>query len=60
MNIKQRDILTDFYRAVLENGSCGDFVNCYNDAKRMIIELAETDKTLKEYADIVEEYFENY
>ncbi len=59
MNIKQREILTDFYKAILDYGASGDFVSCYNDAVSVISELSETDKTLKEYVEIIEDNFED-
>jgi hypothetical protein len=59
MNIKQREILTDFYKGILDYGASGDFVSCYNDAVSMMNELSETDKTLKEYVEIIEDSFEN-
>ena len=36
MTIKQREIITDFLKGILESGESGDFVNCYNDAKRFV------------------------
>lgn len=58
MNNNQRHIITDLYKCILENGKVGDFVNCYNDTKRAIDELAETDEKLKSFIEYEKNEFE--
>jgi len=58
MNTKQREIIVDFLKSLLEDGERGDFVNSYNNGIRFIDEISKTDINLKDNVDFIESNFE--
>lgn len=59
MNAKQRELISDLYRELLDNSVSGDLATAFNNTKSFISEIGETDTKLQSMIDNIENEFED-
>lgn len=59
MNAKQRELISDLYKELLDNSVSGDLATAFNNAKSFISDIAETDEKLQQMVFDVEKDFED-